>query len=154
PTRWAGLSSVGGRSSGSGVECCPLGHPGRLFLVRAGCGPRSRAAARRKRPVDVRTHDSRGAPPSQTERKGEATMDPAWRIELLGRLRATWGDAVVTRFRARRTGSLLGYLAYHLDRPHPRELLIELLWPGGDLHSGRNNLRRELTSLRRQLEPP
>jgi DNA-binding SARP family transcriptional activator len=81
-------------------------------------------------------------------------MNTRWRIELLGRLRATRGDAVVTRFRARRTGSLLAYLAYFLDRPHPRELLIDLLWPGAELHSGRNNLRRELTSLRRQLEPP
>jgi predicted ATPase/DNA-binding SARP family transcriptional activator len=81
-------------------------------------------------------------------------MDTRWRIELLGRLRATQGDRTVTRFRARKTGALLAYLANHLDRPHPRELLIELLWPGVDLPSGRSSLSRELTSLRRQLEPP
>ena len=56
-------------------------------------------------------------------------MDTPWHIELLGRLRATQGDHVVTRFRARRTGALLAYLAYYLERPHPREVLIELLWP-------------------------
>src|SRR5437762_3283528 len=81
-------------------------------------------------------------------------MDTQWRIELLGRLRATQGDHVVSRFRARRTGALLAYLAYHLDRPHPREVLIELLWPQTEPSSGRNNLSRELSSLRRQLEPP
>jgi DNA-binding SARP family transcriptional activator len=81
-------------------------------------------------------------------------MDTPWRIELLGRLRATQGDRVVTRFRARKTGALLAYLAYYLERPHPREVLIELLWPEAEPHSGRSSLSRELTSLRRQLEPP
>src|SRR5712692_9372582 len=81
-------------------------------------------------------------------------MDTPWRLKLLGRLQATQGDHLVTRFRAQRTGALLAYLSYYLDRPHPREVLIELLWPEAEPHSGRNNLRRELTSLRRQLEPP
>jgi DNA-binding SARP family transcriptional activator len=81
-------------------------------------------------------------------------VETRWQIELLGRLRATQGERVVTRFRARRTGALLAYLAYHLDRPHPREVLVELLWPGVEPSIGRNNLRRELSSLRRQLEPP
>src|SRR4051794_6151199 len=81
-------------------------------------------------------------------------MNAPWRIELLGRLRATQGDRVVSRFRARRTGSLLAYLAYYRDRPHPRVALMELLWPGAASHLGRANLRRELSSLRRQLEPP
>jgi DNA-binding SARP family transcriptional activator len=81
-------------------------------------------------------------------------METCWRIALLGRLRATRGDRVVSRFRARRTGALLAYLAYHLDRPHPREVLIELFWLETPPASGRNNLSRELSSLRRQLEPP
>src|SRR6266571_3153776 len=81
-------------------------------------------------------------------------MHTPWRIELLGRLRATQGDRVVTRFRARKTGALLAYLAYHMERPHPRETLIEILWPETDPSSGRSSLSRELTSLRRQLEPP
>src|SRR6266852_9623639 len=81
-------------------------------------------------------------------------MDTLWRIELLGRLRATQGDWIITRFRARRAGSLLAYLAYHLERSHPREMLIELLWPEVEVQTGRNNLSRELNSLRRQLEPP
>src|SRR5260370_305541 len=81
-------------------------------------------------------------------------MHTLWRIELLGRLRATQGDRVVTRFRARKTGALLAYLAYSMERPHPREVLIELLWPETEPRSGRSSLSRELASLRRQLEPP
>jgi DNA-binding SARP family transcriptional activator len=81
-------------------------------------------------------------------------MNSPWHIELLGRLRVTQGDRIITRFRARRTGALIAYMAYHLHRPHPREELIELLWPETERHSGRGRLSRELTSLRRQLEPP
>src|SRR5262249_17407100 len=36
----------------------------------------------------------------------------------------------------------------------PREQLIELLWPESHRESGQRNLRTELSSLRRQLEPP
>src|SRR5436305_12019550 len=81
-------------------------------------------------------------------------MDTPWHIELLGRLRATQGDRTITRFRSQRAGALLAYLAYHLGWPHPREVLVELLWPEAEPKSGRNNLSRELWSLRRQLEPP
>jgi DNA-binding SARP family transcriptional activator len=81
-------------------------------------------------------------------------METRWRIDLFGRLQATQRDRVVNRFRARRAGSLLAYLAYHRDRPHPREVLIELLWPEVAPQIGRTNLRRELCALRRQLEPP
>src|SRR5262249_4795927 len=45
-------------------------------------------------------------------------------------------------------------LAYHLPRSHPRDALIELLWPEGDLQSGRHNLSVALSWLRQQLEPP
>jgi DNA-binding SARP family transcriptional activator len=81
-------------------------------------------------------------------------MDQPWQIELFGWLRATQGDRVVSRFRTQRAGSLLAYLAYHRDRSHPREALIERLWPESDPHLARASLRTELNSLRRQLEPP
>ncbi len=38
------------------------------------------------------------------------------------------------------------------DRAHPREELIELLWPGVDLGVGRNRLRQVLSALKSQLE--
>src|SRR5262245_60851495 len=81
-------------------------------------------------------------------------MDGPWRIELLGGLRATQRDRTITRFRTRKTGALLAYLAYHRNYAHPREELIDLLWPECDLEAGRNCLRVALSSLRRQLEPP
>src|SRR5438552_12822810 len=81
-------------------------------------------------------------------------MNPLWRIEMLGWLRVVGDDRVITRFSTHKTGALLAYLAYHGHRSHPREELIELLWPDQPLEAGRNRLRLALSSLRRQLEPP
>jgi hypothetical protein len=93
-------------------------------------------------------------PPGQHEPWGQVQMDARWRIELLGRLRAVQGDRGLTRFRTQKTRCLLAYLAYDVQRSHPREELIEMLWPESDLDAGRGNLSTELHSLRRQLEPP
>jgi len=41
------------------------------------------------------------------------------------------GERETTRFRSQKTGALLGYLAYHLERTHPRGMLMDILW-GGD----------------------
>ena len=49
---------------------------------------------------------------------------------------------------------LLAYLAYHSHRSHPREELIEFLWPESDPRAGSVSFRTALASLRRQLEPP
>jgi predicted ATPase/DNA-binding SARP family transcriptional activator len=83
-----------------------------------------------------------------------ANADALWRIEMLGGLRAVQGDCVLTRFRSQKTGALLAYLAYYPHRSHPRDLLIDLLWPEDPLDSARMKLRTALASLRRQLEPP
>jgi predicted ATPase/DNA-binding SARP family transcriptional activator len=80
-------------------------------------------------------------------------MDELWRIELLGRLQVTGRDRVVSRFRRQKEGVLLAYLAYYPHRSHPREGLIEMLWPERDLDAARRDLRVALTSLRRLLEP-
>ena len=77
-----------------------------------------------------------------------------WRIELLGGLRVARGERVITRFRTQKTAALLSFLAYHGDRPHARDGLIELFWPRRSLDSGRNSLSHALSSLRRLLEPP
>jgi predicted ATPase/Tfp pilus assembly protein PilF len=82
-------------------------------------------------------------------------MDARCRIELLGGLRVQQGEQrTITRFRTRQTGALLAYLAYHLGRHLPREVLIEAIWPDAEARTGRNNLRIALHSLRSQLEPP
>jgi DNA-binding SARP family transcriptional activator len=105
-------------------------------------------------------------------------MPVLWRIELLGGLQvapepelvaATRPEAelmgrppgprrgappgAVTRFRTQKTASLLAYLAYHRDRAHPREELVEQFWPECELERGRNNLSKELSWLRALLEP-
>jgi predicted ATPase/DNA-binding SARP family transcriptional activator len=77
-----------------------------------------------------------------------------WKIELLGGLCVRQEERVLHRFRAQKPGALLAYLAYYPRRPHPREVLIELLWPNGEPQAGRNSLNTALSSLRRQLEPP
>jgi predicted ATPase/DNA-binding SARP family transcriptional activator len=75
-------------------------------------------------------------------------------IELLGGLQVRQGDRLVSRFTTYKIGALLAFLAYFPERPHPRETLIELLWPEGTPERGRNNLSTALSSLRHLLEPP
>jgi predicted ATPase/DNA-binding SARP family transcriptional activator len=77
-----------------------------------------------------------------------------WKIELFGGLRAIRNDQIVNRFRTQKTASLLAYLAFHSHRSHPREELIELLWPEHAPQLGRRSLRTALSSLRHQLERP
>src|SRR2546423_1256989 len=76
-----------------------------------------------------------------------------WRIELLGGIRATCEDRVVSHFETRRAASLLAFLACHRKRPHPREVLAEMLWPDEDMEATRDRLRQALSALRRALEP-
>lgn len=77
-----------------------------------------------------------------------------WRIELLGRVRASCGDVELTRFGSRHIAALLARLALFPRRAHSREELVDLLWPDADLDTGRNRLRQALATLRRLLEPP
>ncbi|NOY80783.1 MAG: hypothetical protein GXP31_07235 [Kiritimatiellaeota bacterium] len=78
-------------------------------------------------------------------------MSECWRIELFGHLRASREEYRVTRFRSRKTGSLLGYLARYPDRLHSREVLAETLWPGCASGAARASLSTALWSLRRQF---
>ena len=81
-------------------------------------------------------------------------MNAPWEFQFLGRLSARRGDQVITRFASSRVAALLARLALFPHRDHPREELIDLLWPDSDLDAGRLNLRVALASLRRQMEPP
>ncbi|MCS7065422.1 MAG: tetratricopeptide repeat protein, partial [Fimbriimonadales bacterium] len=75
-----------------------------------------------------------------------------WQIKLFGGLRAERGDTVLTRFRTQHTAALLGYLAFHLNQAHPREVLIDMLWQDADPTVGRHNLSMALSFLRGQLQ--
>ena len=81
-------------------------------------------------------------------------MKLPWRVQLLGGLETRCGRRLIARFRTHKTGALFAYLAYHCERPHPREVLIDLLWPDCPAKAGRHSLSMALSALRRQLEPP
>jgi DNA-binding SARP family transcriptional activator len=81
-------------------------------------------------------------------------MEQLCQIEMFGWLRVVQADRVIARFRTRKAGALLAYVAYYGHRSHPREQLIELLWPESAPRAGSTRLRTELVSLRHQLEPP
>src|SRR3712207_2063380 len=81
-------------------------------------------------------------------------MNDPWRVTLLGGLRAERGEQVITRFKTQKVAALFAYLAFHLRQAHPREVLIELLWPESDVPTLRNSLSVALSSLRHQFEPP
>jgi class 3 adenylate cyclase len=81
-------------------------------------------------------------------------MNEPWKITLLGGLSAQQPDQTITRFRNRKVAALLAYLAFHLRQAHPREVLIEMLWPETQIDAGRNSLSSALSWLRHQLEPP
>jgi predicted ATPase/DNA-binding SARP family transcriptional activator len=76
------------------------------------------------------------------------------RITLMGEFSVQQDQRHITRFRTQKAASLLAFLAYHAHRSHPREHLLELLWPQLDPFAGRSNLSFVLSSLRNQLEPP
>src|SRR5690242_5706649 len=78
----------------------------------------------------------------------------AWYIRLLGGLIVERDGAPFVRFQTRKTGGLVGYLAYQMPAALARDVLIEQFWPHLDLDGGRNCLSTSLSSLRRQLEPP
>jgi predicted ATPase/DNA-binding SARP family transcriptional activator len=75
-------------------------------------------------------------------------------IQLLGALCIRQQERQISRFNTHKTGALLAYLAYHIRHAHPREVLIELLWPDRVPQAGRGSLSMALSSLRHQLEPP
>ncbi|MBL8315327.1 MAG: hypothetical protein JNK55_16425 [Rubrivivax sp.] len=80
--------------------------------------------------------------------------EPRWHIRLLGGVAASDGVQQLERFPSRAVAALLARLALAPDRVHPREELVELLWPGVALDVGRNRLRQVLSTLKSMLEPP
>ncbi len=72
-------------------------------------------------------------------------------LSLLGHLSVAWGERPFTTFRSNRVPALLAYLAVEADRPHRREALMALLWPGMPTVSARQNLRQTLYLLRKDI---
>ncbi len=97
-------------------------------------------------------------PPSTPDDAGVAgrgSQTPArWTLRLLGAFELNDGQQRLTRLASRPMVALLARLALAPDRNHPREELVELLWPGVDAQVSRNRLRQALSVLRSVLEPP
>jgi DNA-binding SARP family transcriptional activator/predicted ATPase len=75
----------------------------------------------------------------------------AIRIELLGTLRFTFGQNLITSVNTNRMRSLLAFLVLHSDSMQSREQLASLLWPESTDAQARTNLRQLLHNLRRAL---
>jgi predicted ATPase/DNA-binding SARP family transcriptional activator len=81
----------------------------------------------------------------------ETGIGEPWRIEMLGGLRLRRGPRIITSFQSRQTGLLLAYLVCHSARAHPREELIDRLWPEASPEVSRHRLSQALSSLRKLL---
>lgn len=81
-------------------------------------------------------------------------VEDRWHVQLLGGLAASAPKVGSARFRTQKTAALLAYLAFHRTRTHPREVLLEVLWPDDPFHSARHKLNVALSSLRQQLNAP
>jgi DNA-binding SARP family transcriptional activator/predicted ATPase len=73
------------------------------------------------------------------------------RIELLGTLRFTLGQQLITSVNTNRMRSLLAFLVLHREAAQSREHLAFLLWPESSEAQARTNLRQLLHNLRRAL---
>ncbi len=72
-------------------------------------------------------------------------------IRLLGPVQVTLDGQPVTRFESEKGRALLAYLVAEPERPHRREALAEMLWPGRPEGAARANLRHSLAHLRQVL---
>src|SRR5262249_7277996 len=116
-----------------------------VILSCSGKSPASRSGGRGARPAVDREDDKRrpyqlrsnsvlfgaGRGDSGNESGPRApnrsVMQTRWRIELLGRFRASWGEHELSRFPRQKAADLLAYLACARGRSASREALIELL---------------------------
>jgi DNA-binding SARP family transcriptional activator/predicted ATPase len=73
------------------------------------------------------------------------------RIELLGTLRFTFGQNLITSVNTNRVRSLLAFLVLHSEAVQSREQLASLIWPESTEAQARTNLRQLLHNLRRAL---
>ncbi len=77
-----------------------------------------------------------------------------WHLRLLGQVRLSGPQQAEIKPPSRAAAALLARLALWPEREHGREELIDLLWPGVELGTGRNRLRQTLSTVKALLEPP
>lgn len=72
-------------------------------------------------------------------------------LALFGPFQLALDHQVIERFESNKVRALLAFLAVEHHRPHPREALAEMLWPGHAIEAARGNFRRVLANLRAVL---
>jgi predicted ATPase len=81
-----------------------------------------------------------------------------WTLRLLGGFELTNGTHAGaqrhTKLGTRAAMALLARLCLRPDSAHPREELVDLLWPDAETDAGRQRLRQTLSTLKQVLEPP
>ncbi len=77
---------------------------------------------------------------------------PNLSVYLLGDFQVRLDGQLVTRkFRTNKERALFAYLVVESERPHTRDALAELLWPGRGVSLSRTNLRQALSGVRKVL---
>jgi DNA-binding SARP family transcriptional activator len=103
--------------------------------------------------------DSAGGlqPKDETMRQGTDRLTeletPLWSMTFLGDLAIQGLEVRITSFRTRKAAELLALLALQPGKLFSRDTLVETLWPERDPQASLGQLRVELSSLRKQLEP-
>lgn len=77
----------------------------------------------------------------------------ALRFQLFGKLLIQKDARALIGLEARKEQELLCYLLVHADRPHPREMLANLLWSDTSTEKSRKYLRQALWHLHSMLKP-
>ena len=90
--------------------------------------------------------------PAESHPAGAPTASGGhWQLRLLGDVALTGPSGEPRHLPGRSAAALLARLALAPDRAHPRETLIDQLWPEADLAVGRNRLRQLLSTLKAAL---
>jgi DNA-binding SARP family transcriptional activator len=97
-----------------------------------------------------------GGPRSADERAATGAgsrvrLSPELAIHLLGPLCVSVGGVAVQDWPSARCRSLFGYLLTHRKPGPPREVLMEVFWPGSSPEASRNSLNVAIHGLRRTL---
>lgn len=120
-----------------------LAGPDRRLAVGAVEGPRPRRAA--AVPLEA---SGTGTKRHVWGRHGTTVLT----IYCLGPLRIYRGEQALGQMPNRRSRSLGKYLLVNREQPTPKEVLMELFWPGATAAAARNNLNVAVFGLRRFLQ--
>jgi two-component SAPR family response regulator len=84
----------------------------------------------------------------------ETLQDPIHlSLSLLGSFQCSVnGNDRSSSFRTKKERLILAYLAVEADRPHQREILGEMFWPGKPEGYARMNLRQALSGIRKAIQ--